>query len=132
MFQHRFIIFIIAVAVVITCGGLRNVAMAQEVKTDNIEIDGGKADFGSGFHGTGHPFEFGHVKWEFSAPSGSLVAKASVTGTVYYDSLDTPGCARLVIKFENSSHTVLATRNVDTTCPAPGSDANLSANKKDV
>src|SRR5207247_2434348 len=106
------------------------------VKTDQIMIDqvlpGGGADFGNGIHGTGHPFEFGHVKWEFSTVNGSLTAKATVSGTLYWDSLEGPGCARLSITFEDSAHHQLAHRTVDTICPAPGGDANLSANKKAV
>jgi hypothetical protein len=139
MSHQKFVGKMIGAAVLaIMIGAVNSAARAQSltVKTDKVMIDlvlqGGGADFGNGFHGAGHPFDFGLVKWEFSTVNGSFTAKATVTGTLYWDSLEGPGCGRLFIKFEDSAHHLLEQRTVETICPAPGGDANLSANKKSV
>src|SRR5262245_56728517 len=135
--MHRRLIWAIFIALALALlPAALSPARAQSitVKTDDVMIDGGttgaNADFGAGFHGTGHPFQFGHVQWDLSTVGGSLMVKATVSGTVYYDSLNSTGCARLFIKFVGDSGTKQVT--VDTQCPAPGGDANLSANKTSV
>src|ERR1700720_877160 len=84
----------LGLGVATTLGVLSSVAQAQglTVKMDEVKIDGGTADFGSGAHALGSPTGSGTVKWEFSTVNGSLTARATVSGTVYWDSLDSQGC----------------------------------------
>lgn len=132
MFHHRFIsnLAILLIIVGVALGGPSLAAQAQgvAVKTDQITINGEQADFGSGLHVAGTPTGGGSVKWEYSTGAGSLVAKATVQGTLYVDSLD-PYCARLTTEFKNAVGTNLTAPRIKDICGLGGGNANLSFNQ---
>jgi hypothetical protein len=113
-------------------------ARAVVLKTDQIKLNGGDwgSDFGSGLHIAGAPSGSGTVTWDYSSPSGSLIAKATVKGTLYWDAFGS-GCAKVTITFENASHTAIATRTIMTgknfcasdADKSPGGNANDSHNQ---
>jgi hypothetical protein len=86
-------------------------------------MDGGTADFGNPLHVTGHPGQFGHVMWCVSTVNGALSAKATVTGTLFWDSSDTGGCGRLVVDFRTSVGSTLERRTIALPDPVAGRDA---------
>jgi hypothetical protein len=133
MFHHRFIIrFLATVAVAITFGALSPTARAQglTVKSDEVKINFGTADFGNPKHAFGSPVYPAYVGWEFSTVNESLRAEASVNGTLFLDSLD-PGCARVTIEFKSSSGAILATRTKNVCVTVTGHNANDSTNQVD-
>jgi hypothetical protein len=97
------------------------------VKTDQVKINFGTADFGFGGSALGSPTNDGLVFWLYSSVNGSLQAKARVSGVLFLDSLE-PGCARLTMEFKSSSGAILATRNKDICVTTTGHNANDSTN----
>jgi hypothetical protein len=124
---------LVALAAAIVLGVLTPAAGAQDlvVKTDNVKINFGTADFGLGASILGSPSNDGFVLWFFSSVNGSLQAKARVAGVLFMDSLD-PGCVRLTIEFKSSSGAILATRNKDLCVTTTGHNANDPTNERDV
>jgi hypothetical protein len=111
---------------------LSSETFAATISNTPYKINGGKADFGSGFHFNGSPSDDAHVKWELSVVNGVTTAKATVTGTLYYDNSSGSGTARLRIeafKFVAPAQLfgLVETRIVNVT--GPGGDANLAANQ---
>jgi hypothetical protein len=123
------------VAIAITLGILCPTAWAQGVivKTDQITLENAQADFGSGFHVFGRPLGGGSITWNYSTAGGSLVARATVKGTLYVDTANTlpntPYGARLLIYFENAAGTELGFRNKDLCCILPTTNANDAQNQ---
>lgn len=87
-------------------GGQSSVSNILLERTYRPNINNGTADFGNGFHAFGAPTERAHVS---IARLGGLM-HGFVTGTLYWDSLLSDGCARIVINFEDENGTNLATR----------------------
>jgi len=121
MFHHRLVtrlVAAVAIAVTLGAGSLTSLAQGVTVKTDQITLVYAQwADFGSGVHLLGRPTGSGSVTWEYSTIGGSLVAKATIKGTLYVDSSDygptTQRGARLLIWFENASGTEIGFRSKD-------------------
>lgn len=105
-------------------------AHATIVKTSTRTVNNGSADFGSGSHSGGGPSEPATITFDWSTASGTFIATGRVRGTLYWDALFGGGCARLVIRFLNSTGTSLRTRTIDE-C-GPGGDANSLANRTGV
>jgi hypothetical protein len=101
------------------------------VKTDNVKIDFGTADFGIKPHALGSPTVSAELDWVFSTVNGSLHARAGVVGVLFLDSLD-PGCARVTIEFKSSSGASLASRHKDVCVTTTGHNANDSTNQAEV
>jgi len=101
------------------------------VSQDPWKINGGKADFGTGSHHFGSPDNNGVITWDLSVINGLLIAKATVSGRLYYDSLSGAGTARLIIQFKkvtsNNTLQTVATRVINVS--GPGGDANLASNQ---
>src|SRR6185369_3274154 len=97
-------------------------------KTDNVRLNGGSADFGSGGHNLGGAGD-GTVTWSLSTVNGSLAVGARVRGTLYWDATQA-GCAGLDIGFMNESSQPAAGNSHRTAkiC-GPGGDANDSHNQ---
>ena len=109
---------------------MNSITYARVVSTEYTNLDGGTADFGSGFHIGGAPLGSGVVTFDYDTSSGQLVATGRVRGTLYWDALFSSGCARLTILFRDVNNGPLTARNIDR-C-GPGGDANNSANKLDI
>jgi hypothetical protein len=101
-------------------------SFARQTQKQNININGDNADFGNGLHAGGGPTGNGFVR--LSRNSGFVTGE--VSGTLYYDSLFSEGCAQIIIDFENSAGTALSTKTIKK-C-GPGGNANDSVNKKSV
>ena len=100
MYRRRLIMLS---AAVVACFGLLNTGSGQSltIKTDNVRINGGKADFGSGTHNGGGAGD-GTVTWNLLTANNSLAVTARVRGVLYWDATD-EGCAALTIRFLNGS-----------------------------
>jgi hypothetical protein len=121
----------VALATAAIAGVAAPVAGATTVRTDAIKINGGTADFGSGQHSLGSPQGSGTDVWGFTASGGTLNVSAHLTGTLYWDSLD-PGCARVVVHFEDRfGHDLITPKRPPDAC-GPGGDANLTSNQRQV
>src|SRR5438046_709528 len=107
---------------------------ASEVQHTPVTIDGGVADFGSGSHLLGVPQSPGVVTFDYSTVGGVLVARARITGTLYWDS-SVAGCAGLLVNFKSINGDLIASQTVggtETSCGSPGGNANLAANQTAV
>jgi hypothetical protein len=133
MFHQRYIFNFAArlILIGITLGGLSAAVLAQgvTVKTDQVTLVYAQwADFGSGVHLLGRPTGSGSVTWEYSTIGGSLVAKATIKGTLYVDSFDygptVQRGARLIISFQNAAQTEIGFRFKDLCCALRGGNAN--------
>lgn len=114
----------------ITFAAFSPAASALIVETDYVNLNGGEADFGSGSHFLGGPVGNGVLTFDYNPSSGQYVATGRVRGTLYWDSLFSSGCSRLIVKFRDGAGNLLATRTVDV-C-GPGGDANNLANQVPV
>jgi hypothetical protein len=104
-------------------------AGAKTVRTDAIKINGGTADFGTGQHSLGSPQGSGTLVWDFTASGGNLNVTAHLTGTLYWDSVD-PGCARLIVHFEDKfGHDLTTPQSPNDACGG-GGNANLPDNQQ--
>lgn len=129
-FRRRYSLLIAAAAAALVLGVLTPAAEAVTVRTTYPKLNGGRADFGSGGHSFGAPDNGGVVTWAYTWNINDLiVAKARVTGTLYWDDAFSSGCARLTIRFRQST-TVKATRTIDL-C-GPGGNANNTANQRSI
>src|SRR5438874_3821599 len=93
-------------------------APAIEVQRTPVTIDGGVADFGNGFHFLGVPQAPGVVSFDYSTVGGVLVARARITGTLYWDA-SKAGCAGLLVNFNNINGDFITSRTVggtETSC----------------
>lgn len=90
-----------------------------------VKIDSGNADFGSGTHAFGSPTGNANVTINRAFPGGLL--NSTVTGTLYWDSLLSPGCARAIVNFQDGTGNTVFSR-VNDAC-GPGGDANSASNQ---
>ena len=92
----------------------------------SVKVNSNDADFGTGTHAGGGPTGDGLV--QFTRENCNVTGL--VSGTLYYDSLFSEGCAQIIIDFENSSGTALKSQTIKK-C-GPGGNANDAVNKKTV
>ena len=107
-------------------GGGTKTVTAPTGRAFTTRIDSRTADFGRGAHVLGAPARSGDVAFE----RRSNGIRASVGGTLYYDSLLQAGCARIVIDYLAADGDRLE-RETETDC-GPGGDANDSRNHSSV
>ncbi len=89
-----------------------------------VTINNGTADFGDGGHHFGRPDEPGYITFRRNT-DGTVTG--GVDGVLYWDSLGSESCARMVIEHRNSNGAILRTRS-RLNC-GPGGDANNGANQ---
>lgn len=92
----------------------------------SLKVNSNDADFGTGTHAGGGPSGDGLV--QFTRENCNVTGL--VSGTLYYDSLFSEGCAQIIIDFENSSGTALKSQTIKK-C-GPGGNANDAGNQKSV
>lgn len=105
-------------------------AMATIVQTTTRTINHGETDFGSGSHSFGGPSGPATITYDWSTSTGVFRATGRVRGTLYWDALFGGGCARLIIRFRDSTGSPVNTRRI-TEC-GPGGDANNPQNQTQV
>jgi len=120
------VVLMIAVAI----GGFALKANATVVQTTNKTINNGRADFGSGNHSGGGPSGNATITYDWSVVGGQIVSTGRVRGTLYVDSLFGGTCARLTIRWRNSTNNNL--NSISRDICGPGGDANNSANRKAI
>jgi hypothetical protein len=102
------------------------ISTAPNLKKHEVIVNSNDADFGKGTHAGGGPTGSGLV--QLTRNNGSVTGL--VSGTLYYDSLFSEGCAQMIILFEDSGGSALRTETVKK-C-GPGGNANDAVNKKNV
>lgn len=116
-------------------GGLATPAGATLVDTQYTSLNGGRADFGSGLHVFGAPSDKASVTIDYTySLSDDIVIKSRVRGTLYWDSSNAGGCARLKIEhltFLADNPIVRNGRTVIDFC-GPGGNANDAGNQKQI
>ena len=116
----------VAAIVALTLTVFTSPAWAVIVQTSLRTINAGRADFGSGSHQFGGPSGNATITYDWSTSTGQLRVTGRVRGTLYVDSAFSSACARLVIRFRDSTNANLAVRQIDK-C-GPGGDANDAHN----
>jgi hypothetical protein len=96
------------------------------VKKHDVIVNSDKADFGKGLHAGGGPTGSGLV--QLTRDKGNVTGL--VSGTLYYDSLFSEGCAQVIIDFQALSGTTLHSDTIKK-C-GPGGNANDAVNQKNV
>ena len=125
--RRTLVVVVLSLAMGLLFAGQINAVVVQ---TANRTINNGRADFGSGNHSFGGPSGAATITFDWSPNAGLIRSTGRVRGTLYWDSLFSSGCARLTIRFRNSSNTTLDTRTIDE-C-GTGGDANNASNRTPV